>query len=83
MNKSHCCHNYSNLDVKNVTEKRLKVFFLDKTNNFENISLAENSQVVTHDKEVAGIFLEYFDNIVPILGLQVSAELISPTHNPD
>ena len=39
---------HSNLDVKNITEnkkfwKSVKSFFLDKVNNFENISLTENN----------------------------------------
>lgn len=52
--------------------KRLKVFIL-----------VENNQVVTEDEEVANSFVEYFDSIVPRLGLQVLTELITPTDNPD
>ena len=51
--------------------KRLKVFIL-----------VENNQVVTEDEEVANSFVEYFDSIVPRLGLQVLTELITPTDNP-
>ena len=51
--------------------KRLKVF-----------TLVENNQVVTEDEEVANSFVEYFDSIVPSLGLQVPTELITPTDNP-
>ena len=51
--------------------KRLKVF-----------TLVENNQVVTEDEEVANSFVEYFDSIVPRLGLQVLTELITPTDNP-
>ena len=45
--------------------KRLKVFSQTKTNNFENISL-----VGTDNKELAHIFLEYFDSVVPRLHLK-------------
>ena len=51
--------------------KRLKVFIL-----------VENNQVVTEDEEVANSFVEYFNSIVPRLGLQVLTELITPTDNP-
>ena len=50
--------------------KRLKVFSQTKTNNFENISLVENNLVGTDNKELAHIFLEYFDSVVPRLHLK-------------
>lgn len=61
----------------------VKFYILDKINNFENILWVENNQEVIDDKEVADIFLEYFDSIVPSLELQVLTELITPTDNPD
>ena len=61
----------------------VKFYILDKINNFENILWVENNQEVIDDKEVADIFLEYFDSIVPSLELQVLTELITPTDKPD
>ena len=62
---------YSNLNVKDVVGnkkfwKTLESFFSDKSNNFENISLIENGNLLTNDFEIAETFNKYFQNQCPI-----------------
>ena len=40
--------------------KTIKSFFSDKSNNFENISLIENGNLLTDDFEIAETFNKYF-----------------------
>ena len=75
---------YSNLNVKDVVDnkkfwKTIKSFFSDKSNNFENISLIENSNLLTNDFEIAETFNKYFQNLVPNLALQVPSNLLCQT----
>ena len=56
---------YSNLNVKDIVDskkswKTVKNFFSDKLNNFENISLIENGNLLTDDFEIAETFNKYF-----------------------
>ena len=56
---------YSNLNVKDVVDnkqfwKTIKSVFCDKSNNFENISLIENGNLLTDDFETAETFNKYF-----------------------
>ena len=70
---------YSNLNVKEVVDNNkefceiIKRFFFDKSNNFENISLAANGNLLTNDLEIGETFNKYFQNIVPNLDLKVSS----------
>ena len=59
--KAYC----SNLNVKIILDnkkfwKTVKSFFFDKSNNFENISLIENSKLLTDDFEIAEILTNVF-----------------------
>ena len=75
---------YSNLNVKDVVDnkkfwKTIKSFFSDKSNNFENISLIENGNLLTDDFEIAEIFNKYFQNLVHNLVLKVPRNLLCQT----
>ena len=75
---------YSNLNVKDVVDnkkfwKTIKSFFSDKSNNFENISLIENGNLLTDDFEIAETFNKYFQNLVPNLDLKVPSTLLCQT----
>ena len=75
---------YSNLNVKHVVDhkkfwKTIKSFFSDKSDNFENIYLIENSNLLTDDFETAEPFNNYFQNIVSNLGLKVPSNLLCQT----
>ena len=52
-----------------------------KSNNFENITLVENEEVISDEKEVAEVFSKYFDMLVSNLNLKVSENLLSPHEN--
>ena len=70
---------YSNLNVKDVVDnkkfwKTIKSFFSDKSNNFENISLIENGNLLADDFETAETFNKYFQNLVPKLGIKVPSK---------
>ena len=56
--------------------KTLKSFFSDKSNNFENISLIENANLLTDDFEIAKTFNRYFQNLVPNLDLKLPNNLL-------
>ena len=65
---------YSNLNVKDIADnkkfcKAVESFFSDKSNNFENISLIENDNLLTDDFEIAETFNKFFQNLVPNLNL--------------
>ena len=49
--------------------KKLKNFFSDESNNFENISLIGNGKQFADDFEIADTFNKYFQNLVPNLDL--------------
>ena len=56
---------YSNLKVKDVVDSKkfwkiIKCFFSNKSNNFENISLIVNGNLLTDDFEIAETFNKYF-----------------------
>ena len=75
---------YSDLNVKGVVDnkrfwKRMKSFFSDKSNNFENISLIENGNLLTDGIEIAETFNKYFQNLVSTLDLKVPSNLLCQT----
>ena len=75
---------YSNLNVKDLVDnkkfkKTIKSFFSDKSNNFENISLIENGNLLTDGFEIAEIFNKYFQNLVHNLVLKVPRNLLCQT----
>ena len=75
---------YSNLNVKDIVDnkkfwKTVKSFFSDKSNNFENISLIENGNLLIDDFEITETFNEYFQNLVPNLDLKVPSKLLYQT----
>ena len=75
---------YCDLNVKGVVDnkrfwKRMKSFFSDKSNNFENISLVVNGNLLTNDFEIAETFNKYIKNIVPNLVLKVPSNLLCQT----
>ena len=73
---------YLNLNVKGIADnkkfwKTVKSFFSDKSNNFENISLIENGNLLTDDFEIfSNIIYKYFQNLVPNLNLKVQSKLL-------
>ena len=71
---------YSNLNVKDVVDnkkfwKTIKSFFSDKSNNFENISLIENGNLLTDDFEIVETF-NFSQNLVPNLALKIRSNLL-------
>ena len=75
---------YSNQNVKDIVDdkkfwKTVKSFFSDKSNNFQNISLIENGNLLTDDFEIAEAFNKYFQNLVPNLNLKVPSNLLCQT----
>ena len=78
--KAYC----SNLNVKDIVDnkkfwKTVKSFFSDKSNNFENLSLSENGNLLTDDFEIAQTFNKYFQNLVPNVDLKVPSNLLCQT----
>ena len=72
---------YSNLNVKYIVDnkkfwKTVKSFFSNKSNNFENISLIENGNLLTDDLEIAETFNKYFQNLELNLNLKVPSKLL-------
>ena len=63
---------YSNLNAKDVV-------FSDISNNFENIFLIENSNLLTDDLEIAETFKNYFQNLVATLALKIPSNLLCQT----
>ena len=66
---------YKNLDVRHVVDNRLfwrtiKPSFSDKIKKNENITLVEKQDIISDDCEIAGIFNEYFGNIIGNLGIK-------------
>ena len=75
---------YLNLNVKDVVDnkkiwKTIKSFFSDKSNNFENISVIENGNLLTNNFETAETFNKYFQNLLPNLALKVPTNLLCQT----
>ena len=75
---------YSILNVKDVVDnkkfwKTIKSFLFDKSNNFENIFLIENDNLLTDDFEIAEIFSKYFQNLVPNLALKIPNNYLCQT----
>ena len=75
---------YSILNVKDVVDnkkfwKTIKSFLFDKSNNFENIFLIENDNLLTDDFEIAETFNKYFQNLVPNLALKIPSNLLYQT----
>ena len=75
---------YLNLNVKNVVDnkkiwKTTKSFFSDKSNNFGNISVIENGNLLTNNFEIAETFNKYFQNLLPNLALKVPTNLLCQT----
>ena len=73
-----------NLHVKNMVDnntfwKTVKSFFSNKSSNFENISLIENSKLLTNDFEIVETFNKHFQNLVPNLDLKVTNNLLYQT----
>ena len=54
-------------------------FYCDKSNNFENISLTENGNLLTDDFKFAETFNKYFQNLMPNLDLKVPSTLLCQT----
>ena len=74
---------YSNLNVKGIADnkkfwKTVKSFFSDKSNNFENISLIENGNLLIDDFEIAETFNKYFQNLVSNLYRKVPSKFLMP-----
>ena len=66
---------FNNLDVKRVTDnnkfwKTVKPCLTDKTLKDERITLIENKEVVSDERELVKIFNEYFSNIVSNLDIE-------------
>ena len=75
---------YSNLNAKDVVDnkkfwKTIKNFFSDISNNFENIFLIENGNLLTDDLEIAETFKNYFQNLVATLALKIPSNLLCQT----
>lgn len=58
-------------------------FFPDKSNNFEAITVVKNNMVISNNQKIADILMEYFDNIVPKLGLAILKNVIFATNGID
>ena len=72
------------MNLKDIPEnkkffKKVKCFFSDKSNNFENIFLIENANLLTDDIEIAETFNKYFQNLVPNLDLKLPSKLLCQT----
>ena len=57
----------------------VKNFFFGKSNNLETITLVENNMVISDDQKIACIFIQYFDTILPKLGLGIPKDVIVVT----
>lgn len=70
---------HSNLNIKNIELRFLencKIVFSDKSSSFEKTYLIEKEWVITDDSEITQIFNQYFNKIVPDLGVKVPDALI-------
>ena len=75
---------YKTLDIKCLTDNRkfwksVKPLFSDKIQASSKITLLENEVLVTDDKEVAEIFIDYFVNITDSLGIIQPKDALIPT----
>ena len=60
---------YNKLDTKTATDNKLfwkviKPSFSDKACGSENITLIENEEIINNEKEICGIFNNFFNAIV-------------------
>ena len=53
-----------------------EIVFSDKSSSFEKTYLIEKEWVITNDSEITQIFNQYFNKIVPDLGVKVPDALI-------
>ena len=72
------------MNVKEIVDnkkiwKTVQSFFSDKSNNFGNVSLIGNGNLLTDDFEIAETFNKYFQNLVPNLDLKVPSNLLCQT----
>ena len=73
------------MSVKDIVDnkkfwKTVKSFFSDKLNNFGNISIIKNGNLLTDDFKIAETFNKYFfQNLVPNLNLKVPSTLLCQT----
>ena len=69
---------YGNLNTSALTEnktfwKTAKPFLTEKSKKFSKITLIEDNQIISQDKQIANIFNEYFINI-PVLNMPTNQE---------
>ena len=82
------CGNFvpNNLHVKKITDnkkfwKTVKPCFSDKYIKAEKITLIEEENIVSDDKEVAKIFCEFFGNIVKNLDIAMPTQFLQYSEN--
>ena len=76
---------YNNLNVKSVTDNKLfwttvKPCFSDKSAKLETITLVENGNVISNDKDIAEKFNHFYGNILETLNIEPYNE---GSHNVD
>ena len=77
---------YENLDLKDITDSKKflaagKPLFSNKVKSTEYIRLEENGKIISNDEESAGIFNEFFVNIVPKSGIHTNHSFLKDTEN--
>ena len=54
----------------------VKNFFFGKSNNLETTTVVENNMIISDDQKIACILIQYFDTILPKLGLGIPKDVI-------
>ena len=73
---------FGNLDLKNFTDNKkfwniVKPLFSKSNGGSRKITLVENEEVITDDKEVAETFNTFFDKAVTSLDIQINPFLLN------
>ena len=74
---------YSNFKVSKVVDKKVlenREGFLFQQVNLETVTPVKDNMVISVDQKIVDIFTEYFDTIVPKLGLAILKDLIIATN---
>ena len=79
------CRYYENLNIKEVTDNKkfwstIKPLFSNKCASKNKITLIENDQLLSDNKDVAETSNDFFTNVVQNLGIPENEDLLTDTH---
>ena len=76
------------MDLKDINHSKkfwatVKPLFSNKIKSTEYIKIEENGRIISNDKELAGIFDNFFVNIIPNLGININHSFLMNTEDGD